>query len=210
MERDSARPFNPEFYFKKGTTAEQIWLDSAGEELSDFAKTEPSGEGKVFGGLAGAPALQAEEFSTLNLASRRTDADADTVDATKGSVAPNCRTLNRALDRTLYLVVSSDADGQEQRWRFPQVPVQEDMLLHQAAESLLENEFGAQMDTWIVGRVPVGHFVGNKKGGMEKVFFMKGHYLTGNVQLQNRNVKSYAWLTKEELEHILPKDYYNS
>lgn len=80
------------------------------------------------------------------------------------------------------------------------------------------------MDTWIVGRKPVGvlkpssdsqvrslsssipylcaHIVQNP------VFFFKGHIMAGQVRVDGKSVQDFAWLTKEEIGEKLDKEYW--
>ncbi len=76
------------------------------------------------------------------------------------------------------------------------------------------------MNTWIVGRVPVAHFVlppvlredstVEKKG--EKVFFVKGRIMAGQADLSKNTMglTDFQWLTREELEKVLPSPYFRS
>jgi large subunit ribosomal protein L46 len=77
------------------------------------------------------------------------------------------------------------------------------------------------MNTWIVGRVPVAHVVTKpvfkkdnpsqieKKG--EKVFFLKGRIMAGQADLTDNKhgLTDFKWLTREELQEVLPKGYYS-
>jgi large subunit ribosomal protein L46 len=76
------------------------------------------------------------------------------------------------------------------------------------------------MNTWIVGRVPVAHYI--KKPAMgndqqvqaagEKIFFLKGRIMAGQADLQGNTlgVSDFKWLTKEELIETLPEEYFHS
>lgn len=77
------------------------------------------------------------------------------------------------------------------------------------------------MNTWIVGRVPVAHWVARpvfkkddpsrieKKG--EKVFFLKGRIMAGQVDLTDNKhgLTDFKWLTREELQKVLPAGLYS-
>jgi large subunit ribosomal protein L46 len=76
------------------------------------------------------------------------------------------------------------------------------------------------MNTWIVGRVPVAHVVTRplfkdegasvleKRG--EKIFFLKGRIMAGQVDLKDNKhgLTDFMWLTREELQEVLPEEYY--
>ncbi|ENH64417.1 54S ribosomal protein L17, mitochondrial [Fusarium oxysporum f. sp. cubense race 1] len=121
--------------------------------------------------------------------------------------------LDRQLDRTLYLVVKGK-DG----WGFPADVIPKDENLHESAKRVLDQAAGVNMNTWIVSRVPVAHVVSRpkmtadgvveKKG--EKTFFIKGRIMAGQADLKNNpfGYTEFKWLTREELEKELPKDYW--
>lgn len=85
---------------------------------------------------------------------------------------------------------------------------------------MLESAAGVNMNTWIVGRVPVAHLVNHpvvkdgakveKKG--EKVFFLKGRIMAGQADLEDNSLglTDFKWLTKEELKDTLDPHYYQS
>jgi large subunit ribosomal protein L46 len=71
------------------------------------------------------------------------------------------------------------------------------------------------MNTWIVGHVPIGHYVSKPrlaadqspvKAG-EKTFFMKGRIMAGQANLNDNAFgwQDFKWLTKNEVEgHVGP------
>ncbi|KAM0562281.1 hypothetical protein ACHAPJ_002729 [Fusarium lateritium] len=121
--------------------------------------------------------------------------------------------LDRQLDRTLYLIVKGK-DG----WGFPADVIPKDENLHESAKRVLDQAAGVNMNTWIVGRVPVAHVVARpkvkadgtveKKG--EKTFFIKGRIMAGQADLEGNpfGYTDYKWLTREELQKELPSEYF--
>ncbi|KAJ4268566.1 hypothetical protein NW762_002630 [Fusarium torreyae] len=121
--------------------------------------------------------------------------------------------LDRQLDRTLYLIVKGK-DG----WGFPADVIPKDENLHESAKRVLDQAAGVNMNTWIVGRVPVAHVVTRpkvkadgiveKKG--EKTFFIKGRIMAGQADLEGNpfGYTDYKWLTREELQKELPSEYF--
>ncbi|EFW99584.1 50S ribosomal subunit l30 [Grosmannia clavigera kw1407] len=135
---------------------------------------------------------------------RTTAADGD---LTTGEGA-NPRRLDRRLDRTLYLVVRG-ADG---TWGFPTADVQTNENLHETAARALESAAGVDMNTWIVGRVPIAHIVQSTDAtDGEKTFFLKGRIMAGQANLEGNTsgLTDFKWLTKEELAKELPWYYYS-
>lgn len=91
----------------------------------------------------------------------------------------------------------------------------------QAAERILVQAGGLNMNTWIVGNIPLGHFVRNymkptveKDKSQEirgvKYFFMKGRIMAGQANLKDnkKGLTDFQWLAKDELQKtLLPKDW---
>lgn len=42
------------------------------------------------------------------------------------------------------------------------------------------------------------------------VFFFKGHIMAGQVKPESGNIKDFAWLTKEEIETRLERNYWDA
>lgn len=87
---------------------------------------------------------------------------------------------------------------------------------------MLVQSAGVNMNTWVVGHVPVGHYASNfkepvsgkNKGTIEvgeKVFFMKGRIMGGQANLQNNalGLTEFQWLAKEEIAKVAPSRYYS-
>lgn len=111
LEQAESRPFSHEFYFKKGSTAEQRW-QAAQEAAAAAAERLENGQ---------PPLVQPrdEELSGLKRAERITEVDK------KGDV----RSLDRALDRTLYLVVKRPEN--EGSWELPAGALEDEEMLHE-------------------------------------------------------------------------------
>ncbi|KAL8902275.1 MAG: hypothetical protein Q9207_004793 [Kuettlingeria erythrocarpa] len=127
------------------------------------------------------------------------------------------RSLDRLLQRTLYLVVKR----QDGRWWFPSDGLVGKESLHTAAERILVQAGGLNMNTWIVGNIPLGHFVrnylearvGKDKSQLikgSKTFFMKGRIMAGQANLKDnkKGLTDFQWLAKEEIQKtLLAKDW---
>ncbi|KAF3800353.1 hypothetical protein GCG54_00007801 [Colletotrichum gloeosporioides] len=126
--------------------------------------------------------------------------------------------LDRAMDRTLYLVVKRD--GKDAKWEFPAAALSTEENLHEASSRVLEQTAGVNMNTWMVGRAPVAHHVvkpvakqdGSVERRGEKTFFLKWRIMAGQADLASNayGYKEFQWLTREELEKALPEEYYRS
>ncbi|KAL8387964.1 hypothetical protein RB595_009547 [Gaeumannomyces hyphopodioides] len=155
------------------------------------------------------------------------------------------RRLDRALDRTLYLVVK----GRDGTWQFPSDSMSTEENLHEVsaqkkksigshgrahglywdmltvstktAARVLNQAAGVNMNTWIVGRVPIAHHVVEPvfdkdstavKVKGSKTFFLKGRIMAGQADITDNKlgVSDFKWLTQEELKKQLPTGYYRS
>ncbi|KAI1457124.1 39S mitochondrial ribosomal protein L46-domain-containing protein [Annulohypoxylon moriforme] len=135
---------------------------------------------------------------------------------TEADKTNDIRRLDRKLDRTLYLIVK----GSDGVWQFPALDVPTEGNLHETASRALESAAGVNMNTWMVGRVPVAHLVMKPefnedktfKSRGEKVFFLKGRIMAGQADLKDNKLGllDFNWLTKEELKGILPEKYFHS
>jgi len=131
------------------------------------------------------------------------------------SVEGDVKSLDRRGKRNLYLLLHALENGKGV-WRFPQGDADEGQFLHQAAEKELYAECGDLMDTWIVGKVPVGAYKPPQLDNPSQettervVFFFKGHIMAGQVKPESENIKDFAWLTKEEIETRLERNYWGA
>ncbi|KAJ1834405.1 hypothetical protein LPJ63_001994 [Coemansia sp. RSA 2711] len=195
LEYRSAEKFPRDFYFKPGSSAERNWAaleeQRAAEWYFDMAsKPAEKREEKVK-----QPEGEEEEDEQLG---RERSTQQQTVAVqprtTKADAADDLQSLERRLDRTLYLVVRNSA-GQ---WEFPQGTVQSDELLAQAARRSLRDACGSGMSVWTVGKGPIGH--------KDSLFFVKAHILSG--QAAKAQAADFKWVTREELETVVAADYW--
>lgn len=167
------QPFPKEHYFKKGSAAESrfdAYYDALRKSW-DVHEATKSEEGSADAAL----------YATQP---RTTAADES------GDV----RSLERALDRTLYLLVKDRASG---AWRFPSKAVPEERTagrsLHVSALAAGEAILGNRVDLWLVSRLPVAVVKDDK----QKTYIMRARMLAG-IPAENADVE-LAWLTKEEV-----------
>ena len=82
---------------------------------------------------------------------------------------------------------------------------------------------GVNMNTWVVGHTPVGHFTFNfprprlvRDRGLEEVgektFFMKARIMAGQVSLGSNELglTDFQWLCKEEVEKQVQPRYWSA
>jgi large subunit ribosomal protein L46 len=93
------------------------------------------------------------------------------------------------------------------------------LIKRKAAERVLVQTAGLNMNTWLVGHAPIGHYITNPrinedssltKPG-EKTFFMKARIMAGQANLQGNiyGLEDFKWLTKQEVEKHVGLKYYS-
>jgi len=189
IHRALSNPAPVDFYFKKGSLTERR-----------FSVAEWERDTAAFGGkLAGKKdegEVQGEEGVVLNY---RNEGEGDGEGRDK---------VERKGERNVYLVVKRRVDG---KWTVPRGNVGDGEALHEAAIRHLHQNFGIDMDTWLVTRQPVTVIrsreeatqgTGEKVGDMTFVF--KSHILAGRpVPSSTGAYDEVAWLTKEEIEGVV-------
>ncbi|KAI0122116.1 39S mitochondrial ribosomal protein L46-domain-containing protein [Daldinia grandis] len=229
-------PFRHTLFFKKDTAADLDWRikfeergQIAAKELGRYyAQGRNAWNDEL---LVGSTLSNEERIREILLkdAENRVTEDGDKADPdevlpveqpmdriTEADKANDVRRLDRKLDRTLYLLVRA-SDG---KWQFPSEDVPTDEHLHETAVRALKSAAGVNMNTWLVGRVPVAHLVTqpefNEDTSLrqrgEKVFFLKGRIMAGQADLKDNKLglEDFNWLTKEELKEKLPEEYFRS
>ena len=91
----------------------------------------------------------------------------------------------------------------------------------QAAERVIVQTGGVNMNTWIVGNTPIGHYVLNYARAQkdlgaelrgEKIFFMKARIMAGQANLEDNKVgvEDFQWLSKEEIQNTFDPQHWNA
>ncbi|KUJ19564.1 uncharacterized protein LY89DRAFT_642690 [Mollisia scopiformis] len=238
-----AMPFTRYFYFKKDTPADTDWKIKA-RERNGVAARELGGY-DAYGEYGWndeilvqekemvEPRYVAESLVRDSIVRAVEGKDGAAVEVKEGEVGEegrierplgrftdadrtrDVRRLDRALARTLYLLVKRKEGG----WGFPSGELAGRENLHQAAERILVQTAGLNMNTWIVGHVPIGHHIikprytsdsALEKQG-EKTFFMKGRIMAGQADLKDNlfGLEDFKWLTKQEVQKHVGLKYYS-
>ncbi|KAL5336372.1 ribonuclease H-like domain-containing protein [Aspergillus crustosus] len=227
-------PFTKYFYFKRGTPADEDWKRKIRERQTparDVGKynaySKDAWNDEL---LVGAPESEPEHIVETLISDAESTANNTSQDTSKQEQIPrphprvteadqkgDTHSLDRALQRTLYLLVQS----KEGYWKLPSSPVATDETLRLAAERTLEQSAGVNMNTFMVGYHPVGHYVYNARKPKtdettgvtfagEKTFFMKSRIMAGQADLSAnvQNLQDFKWLAKEEIaKYVLPPYY---
>ncbi|EJD02110.1 uncharacterized protein FOMMEDRAFT_157304 [Fomitiporia mediterranea MF3/22] len=202
IQRTLHNPFPHEFYFKQGSLLE-----------AQFNQDEIRRERKAFGKDA---VKDMEDKSSLLMNVESTTGEEEEQPLPRRTAADEKRDL-KSLDRhgarNLYLLVKG-LPGDKYQWRFPKGHVETGELLHEAAKRDLHAECGPHMNTWIVGRKPIGLFEyqyqsnADPQFSCEKIFFYKAHIFAGQARPVDKKIADFAWLTKEEIESYVDKEYW--
>ncbi|PKS10345.1 hypothetical protein jhhlp_002096 [Lomentospora prolificans] len=228
-------PFNQKAFFKRDTPPELDWAIKLKERHGVVAReigqyngrsaTAWDDELKVGDKLSSPETLM---DLLLKDAEQRVSEDAEEIPPeervpierpmpreTEADKKNDVKRLDRKLDRTLYLVVKTS----EGKWEFPTAPVTTDEALHETARRALDDSAGVNMNTWLVGRVPVAHLVnkpvvdkdGNETQRGVKSFFLKGRIMAGQANLEGNRfgLQDFKWLTREELKETLAPEYFH-
>lgn len=178
-----------------------------------------------------------KEVGAEQAASTRVEVEKPMPRVTEADKRGDQKSLDRMLQRALYLLVQG-ADGS---WVFPTarlegseslVEVCSALLLSrliesltdglQAAQRTLTQSAGPNMNTWIVGNVPIGHHAEDYetpvRGGADgqryelgaKTFFVKGRIMTGQADVTDNlhGFKDFRWLAKEEIAQLVTPHYW--
>ncbi|KAH6774778.1 decoy [Perilla frutescens var. hirtella] len=123
---------------------------------------------------------------------------------TEADKANDKRSLQRALDRRLYLLIYGTAYGSNGTpvWHFPEKVYESELTLRKCAESALETVIGDLSHTYFVGNAPMGHT--SIQPWDLKRFFFKSQVI-GTYKLDIRKCEDHVWVTKEELLKYFPE-----
>lgn len=211
LERRLMWTFPSYFYFKKGTLAERRFQSAQKGVISKqpgvwFPKGVPDVKHNRERSQKQEIVLPKEnnENSSKSDVSRPITANSR---ITKADETNDLTSLERKLDRTLYLMLK-DSNG---LWKFPSFPVTTDRSdekkpLHEAAELGLRELGGDQINTWTVSNTPAGVV----QSANDAEFLIKSHIVAGEFKLQDKaTFKEYAWLTKNEIKDHVDEKYFD-
>ncbi|KAL8914491.1 MAG: hypothetical protein Q9171_000844 [Xanthocarpia ochracea] len=231
-----AMPFSRYFYYQKGTPGDVEWKRKIKERLTPardigvynaYAKegwndevlvgakeSEPEAQVEALLWDAEVEGLKGEEEQEV----KKHEVEKPMPRFTKADEVGDTKSLDRKMQRTLYLVVR---EGREGKWWFPNDVLVGKESLHTAAERIIVQAGGMNMNTWVVGNIPLGHYIHNYgtaaefkdksedlKG--EKFFFMKGRIMAGQANLVGNKLglTDFQWLAKDEMQKTLaPRDW---
>ncbi|VDB94122.1 unnamed protein product [Peniophora sp. CBMAI 1063] len=198
IQRTFHNPFPYDFYFKPGSILESRFILEEREREREAFFPGFGADSK----WAPTPKVSEEDLKKFGseedkaMKGRRGESDE------KGDV----RSLDRAGERNLYLVLRKSVGGKE-AWRFPEGAVEGEEFLHESAERNLREECGENMDTWVVSLNPIGLVAppaDAPSAPKTNLFFYKAHIMAG--QARPSDASDFAWLTKQEIEARLKED----
>ncbi|KAI4371167.1 hypothetical protein MLD38_019433 [Melastoma candidum] len=121
------------------------------------------------------------------------------------------KSLNRALDRRLYLLLygkAYEAPSDKPVWHFPEKVYHSEETLRKCAESALHSVLGDLSNTYFVGNAPMGHMtvtIGEDAQDLPsfKRFFFKSQVIAKD-EFNVGKCKDFVWVTKDELLEYFP------
>ncbi|KAG7124975.1 54S ribosomal protein L17 like [Verticillium longisporum] len=205
---------------REGTVAKELGVyhgKSARAWDDELAAGDPlSSRAAVYDALLRDATMRVSDDAEIIPVEERVAPEAPQSRVTEADRAGDVARLDRALDRTLYLVVK----GKDGRWAFPTAAVATDEHLHETAKRVMDKTAGLDMNTWMVGRAPVAHHVvrpalgedGSLQKRGEKTFFLKARIMAGQANLEGNpfGYTEFKWLTAEELKANVDEKYYHS
>ncbi|SPO31232.1 related to MRPL17 - mitochondrial ribosomal protein, large subunit [Ustilago trichophora] len=203
------QPFPKDFYFKKGSAAEKRFEEDQASSPLGFSAIAAAASGSAAKGKGGKNKEAAAASASAPAApSNVTDGEAESRPlprTTEADAKNDVRSLERKLDRTLYLVVKQKSGKGAATWRFPAKALSNTKRenLHDVAPASVTENLGNKLDIWMVSNLPVGLYK-SANSAAEKTYFLRGHVLAGNAELANKGeVEEFQWLTKEEIEKLM-------
>ncbi|CAL1408152.1 unnamed protein product [Linum trigynum] len=130
---------------------------------------------------------------------------------TEADKANDRKSLNRALDRRLYLLLYGKLHGSSDDkpvWHFPQKVYDTEDTLRKCAETALQSVLGDLSHTYFVGNAPMGHLVVQPAEKAPdhgyKQFFFKSQVIATN-KFKIGKCQDFVWVTKDELLEFFPE-----
>ncbi|XP_062010698.1 uncharacterized protein LOC133727083 [Rosa rugosa] len=122
------------------------------------------------------------------------------------------KSLQRALDRRLYLLIYGNTHGSPNGkpvWHFPEKVYESEETLRKCAESALLSVLGDLSHTYFVGNAPMGHIAMESSVNVTdspsfRQFFFKSQVIATN-KLKIGKCEDFVWVTKDELMEYFPE-----
>ncbi|XP_057953019.1 uncharacterized protein LOC131147258 [Malania oleifera] len=131
---------------------------------------------------------------------------------TEADKTNDLRSLQRALDRRLYLLLFGNTYGATDGkpvWHFPEKVYEAEETLRKCAESALRSVIGDLSHTYFVGNAPFAHMVIPPTENAQdappfKRFFFKSQVIATN-KFNIGECEDHVWVTKDELMEYFPE-----
>ncbi|CAE7371278.1 MRPL46, partial [Symbiodinium microadriaticum] len=130
---------------------------------------------------------------------------------TAADEANDTRSLERKLSNSLFLIVKRNRESHS--WQFPQGKWLDGETMRQTAERVNDRTVG-EIRRWFVSNSPIGHFCYAYPPAMQeqrkqygaKVFFYRAQLIEGELKLETRLYKDYAWIARSEVGEYFDPD----
>ncbi|KAK6260626.1 hypothetical protein QQP08_000550 [Theobroma cacao] len=154
-----------------------------------------------------------DEFLDMSKSRGKGDYQIDYVPApriTEADKTNDRKSLQRALDRRLYLLLYGNSHGAPSGrpvWHFPEKVYDSEETLRKCAESALKSVIGDLSNTYFVGNAPMGHMAIQQTENVPepyKRFFFKSQVIDTN-KFNIGKCEDFVWVTKDELLEFFPE-----
>ncbi|XP_044502829.1 39S ribosomal protein L46, mitochondrial [Mangifera indica] len=122
------------------------------------------------------------------------------------------KSLQRALDRRLYLLIYGNSFGASDGkpvWHLPEKVYESEETLRKCAEFALKSVLGDLSHTYFVGNAPMGHMVVQPTDKVQDIPSCKRFFFKSQVIATNKykigNCEDFVWVTKDELLEYFPE-----
>ncbi|SSD61234.1 related to 54S ribosomal protein L17, mitochondrial [Saccharomycodes ludwigii] len=216
LERRLMWTFPQYYYFKRGTLAERKFLALQRGPVSKlpgvfYSKGVPDVRGNRERNAAQEIVLPLEQQSEDDPNESDSASSSHNINRrilpnsriTKADECGDLKSLERRLDKNLYLIVKSNKTGE---WSFPSfLQNSKCKILHEIAESGLRELGGDKINTWTISTKPCKALVNGEK----VTFFIKSHILAGKFEPKTEALE-FAWVAKDELKEKVGDKYYEA
>jgi large subunit ribosomal protein L46 len=123
---------------------------------------------------------------------------------TEADIQNDRKSTERCLDKSLYLIVKRNRETNS--WQFPQGKWNEGETMRQTGERVGDRAVG-KVNRWYISNAPIGHICyayppsiqQQRKQYGAKVFYYRCQLIAGNVKLETKLYKDFAWVTRDEM-----------
>lgn len=123
---------------------------------------------------------------------------------TEADLKNDRRSVDRCLSESLFLIVKRNRE--KDSWQFPQGKWLSGETMRQTSERVGDRAVG-RVNRWYISNAPIGHYcyayppaIQTQRGQYgAKVFFYRNQMVAGNIKLETKLYKDFAWIRRSEV-----------